>query len=109
MGQKTFKEFFVDGIAEAANNSVKLKLVAPGYYVSSVKTKLDGKIVDAKAEIVKIEGKPNWKIRLTSDDKDFLDGSEEWFRTKSDAVPGLKDILNIGFKNYSGYGIVIAE
>jgi len=109
MGQKTYKEFRNSVISEVVNDNIKLKLVAPGYYVSSVKTKLDGKTVSVKAEIVKIEGKQNWKIRLASDDKEFLDGSEEWFRTKSDAIKGLKDILGIGFKNYSGYGIVIAE
>jgi hypothetical protein len=98
----------VDIIRES-NKEIKLKLIAPGYYQGEVITKLDGKQVKAKAEIVKIEGKPNWSVRLSSNGKDFLDGTEEWHRSKKDAILGLKDCLNLGFKTDSGYGIVLSD
>ena len=72
--------------------------IAPGYYTNAnLSTTLDGQLVIAQAEVVRVEGHRAWEVQLYTYGGLKLLNGDDWYSTKAEAMAALNDLLRVGF------------
>jgi len=77
---------------------VKLKRVAPGYYVGKTTLLYDDKEIPVEVSISSVEGERKWYFII--EDKSINRysniGGDDWYNTKAEAVMALQEVLSSG-------------